>query len=66
MAMFKRRDEIEATQYSSGVKIDGVKEHEGCATIDDGRTFVLPGQYVVDLGNNVKEVVSERLFLHYF
>jgi hypothetical protein len=66
MAKFKRRDEIEATQYFPGVKIDGVKEHEGCAVIDDGRISVLPGQYVVDLGNNVKEAVSERLFCTIF
>jgi hypothetical protein len=66
MAKFKRRDEIEATQYFPGVRIDGVQERGGCAFIDDGRTSVLPGQYVVDLGNNVKEVVSERLFCTIF
>jgi hypothetical protein len=66
MAKFKRREEIEATQYFPGVRIDGVQEREGCAFIDDGRTFVMPGQYVVDLGNNIKEVVSERLFCTIF
>lgn len=66
MAKFKRRDEIEATQYFPGVKIDGVKEHEGCASIDDGRTIVIPGEYVVDLGNNIKVVMPERLFCAIF
>ncbi len=66
MATYKRRNEIEATQYFPGVKIDGVQELGGCATIDDGRTIVMPGQYIVDLGNNVKEVLSERLFCTIF
>ena len=66
MTKFKRREEIEATRYSPGVRIDGVQEREGCAFIDDGRTSVMPGQYVVGLGNNIKEVVTERLFCTIF
>ena len=66
VAKFKRRDEIEATQYFPGVRIDGVNEHEGCAVIDDGKTVVIPGEYVVDLGNNIKVVMPERLFCAIF
>jgi hypothetical protein len=66
VAKFKWRDEIEATQYFPGVKIDGVKEHGGCAVIDDGKTVVIPGQYVVDLGNGVKGIMSESLFCTIF
>lgn len=62
MAKFNR----EATRYFPGVKIDGVKEREGCAVIDDGRTFVIHGEYVVDLGNNVKAIMPERLFCTIF
>ena len=43
-----------------------MKEGGGCAVIDDGKTVVMPGQYVVDLGNGVKEVMSERLFCTIF